>query len=337
MSRSEMRKEKMQKDQEILATLKENQRRLMEEKMTELKERVEQGEFVQASDDLEKIELIKLEPYDTERLRSFSPKDISVDHETFTVLFPVGAELVPIHVACIRNLTKTTDKSQIVLRVNLHTPLAVTQSIVFPQHDPAGSHIYIKELSFRSSNYDLTVKTIKDVKELLKSYKLKLTMKAKEISSRSEEVLEGKIRELNHVKLRPTLEGRKSEGQLIAYHNGFKFVTKNQKSLTIFNSNIRHVIYQPCEENMFVLVHFLLKKPIVIQKQLTEHVQVFTEIGSSNQDLVDPRQRNRQAMDEYEEEEREEEQRLALNQAYFKFVKEVESKWNLPLKFDVPF
>lgn len=60
---------------------------------------------------------------------------------------------------------------------------------------------------------------------------------------RTDEVLEGKIKELNNVKLRPTLEGRKSEGQLTAYQNGFRFVTKSQKSLQIFNSNIRHAIF----------------------------------------------------------------------------------------------
>lgn len=87
------------------------------------------------------------------------------------------------------------------------------------------------------------MKVIKEVKELIKNYKLKQSMKAKEVSLRAEEILEGKIRELNNVKLRPTLEGRKSEGQLIAYYNGFKFVTKNQKSLTIFNSNLKHVIF----------------------------------------------------------------------------------------------
>jgi nucleosome binding factor SPN SPT16 subunit len=124
---------------------------------------------------------------------------------------------------------------------------------------------------------------------------------------------------------------------LIAYQNGFKFVTKNQKSLTIFNSNIRHAIFQPCEDNMIVLIHFLLKKPIVIQKQLTEHIQIYTEIGTSNQDLVDPRNKGRHFEDEFEEEEREEEQRKSLNQAYLKFVKEVEQRWSLSIKFDVPF
>lgn len=101
-------------------------------------------------------------------------------------------------------------------------------------------------------------------------------------------------------------------------------MTKNQKYLTIFNSNIRHAIFQPCEDNMIVLIHFLLKKPIVIQKQLTEHIQIYTEIGTSNQDLVDPRNKGRHFEDEFEEEEREEEQRKSLNQAYLKFVKEVE-------------
>lgn len=157
------------------------------------------------------------------------------------------------------------------------------------------------------------MKVIKDVKDLIKSYKLKQSMKAKEIIMRTDEVLEGKIKELNNVKLRPTLEGRKSEGQLTAYQNGFRFVTKSQKSLQIFNSNIRHAIFQPCEDNMIVLIHFLLRKPIVIQKQLTDHIQIYTEIGSSNQDLIDPRNKGKNFVDEYEEEEREEEQRNILN------------------------
>lgn len=56
------------------------------------------------------------------------------------------------------------------------------------------------------------MKILKEVKDLIKNYKLKQSMKAKEVQVKTEEVLEGKIRELNNVKLRPTLEGRKSEG-----------------------------------------------------------------------------------------------------------------------------
>ena len=53
----------------------------------------------------------------------------------------------------------------------------------------------------------MTIKVIKDVKDLIKNYKLKLSMKAKEISLKNDENLENKIKELNNVKLRPTLEG----------------------------------------------------------------------------------------------------------------------------------
>lgn len=120
---------------------------------------------------------------------------------------------------------------------------------------------------------------------------------------KNEENLEHKIKDLPNVKIRPTLEGRKSEGVLSAYSNGFRFVSKSQKQVTIFNSNIKLALFQPCEDNMIVLIHFYLKKPIVIQKSLTEHIQFYTEIGTANQDLIDPRNKGKQYQDEYEEEE----------------------------------
>lgn len=44
--------------------LKENQKKLMSEKMNELKERVETGDFIQQSEDQEKTDLNKIEKYD---------------------------------------------------------------------------------------------------------------------------------------------------------------------------------------------------------------------------------------------------------------------------------
>ena len=44
--------------------MNENQKRLMEEKMNELKERIESGEVVQSSEDLEKTDLNKIDKYD---------------------------------------------------------------------------------------------------------------------------------------------------------------------------------------------------------------------------------------------------------------------------------
>lgn len=110
MTRSEMRKLKIQQEQETQLKLKQNQQRLMAEKMQELKERVDSGEFIQSSEEVEKTDLAKLGGLDEEKLKNFNAKIISICEETFTVVFPIHGAQLPIHVSCIRNLTKTSDK-----------------------------------------------------------------------------------------------------------------------------------------------------------------------------------------------------------------------------------
>lgn len=90
--------------------MKQNQQRLMAEKMQELKERVESGEFIQSTEEMEKTDLAKLGGFDEEKLRNFNTKIISICEESFTVVFPIHGAQLPIHVSCIRNLTKTSDK-----------------------------------------------------------------------------------------------------------------------------------------------------------------------------------------------------------------------------------
>lgn len=54
-----------------------------------------------------------------------------------------------------------------------------------------------------------------------------------------QETLNEKLKSLQNVKIRPTLSGRKSEGALTAYKNGFKFISKNHKVFNLMLSNIR--------------------------------------------------------------------------------------------------
>ena len=82
----------------------------MAEKMLELKERVDSGEFIQSSEEVEKTDLAKLSGFDEEKLKNLNSKVISIFEETFTVVFPIHGVLIPLHVACIRNITKTSDK-----------------------------------------------------------------------------------------------------------------------------------------------------------------------------------------------------------------------------------
>ena len=67
-------------------------------------------------------------------------------------------------------------------------------------------------------------------------------------------------------------------------------------------SNIKHAIFQPCDENMVIIIHFILKNPIPIQKKLYTHIQFYREIGYGTDDLNDHRRRHDYGDEEIREE-----------------------------------
>jgi nucleosome binding factor SPN SPT16 subunit len=143
--------------------------------------------------------------------------------------------------------------------------LSVTSHINFPSlPELKNNPIYIKELSFRSQNLDQCAKVLKEIKDLQKAHRLKLSIEHKQLDVIRDEPLHDRIADLHQVQIRPTLEGRRSDGTLTAFKNGFKFVNKNQKSLTFMNSNIKYAVFQPCNDEQIVLLHFYLAKPIII-------------------------------------------------------------------------
>lgn len=152
----------MEHDQAVQAAFKENQRRLVQLKNTELQRRLDNDEFNQVAEASERMEINKLPLYDSERLARFDKKILQLDEEQFSAVFPIFGQRVPIHIACIRNITKHIEKSELILRVNFHHPLAVSSHIIFPsQPELKNSPIYLKELSFKSQNQDQFIKTLK--------------------------------------------------------------------------------------------------------------------------------------------------------------------------------
>ena len=88
-------------------------------------------------------------------------------------------------------------------------------------------------------------------------------------------------------------------------------------------ANIRHGIFQPCESEHTVLLHFHLRNAIMIGKKKFKDVQFFTEVVAASQAL-DGRHRSDYDVDEYGEEERERRLRTELNKAFKKFVERCE-------------
>ena len=109
---------------------------------------------------------------------------------------------------------------------------------------------------------------------------------------------------LQDLNCRPTLSGRKTQGTLEAHENGFRFRSIKGAKLDLLYSNIRHAIFQPCRNELVVLIHFHLKNPIIIAKKKCKDVQVYTEViekslalQNSKRSMYDP--------DELDEEQRE--------------------------------
>jgi nucleosome binding factor SPN SPT16 subunit len=57
----------------------------------------------------------------------------------------------------------------------------------------------------------------------------------------------------------PMISGRKTEGVLEAHANGFRFISSKGEKVDLIYGNVKHAIFQPCEGEHVVLVHFHLK------------------------------------------------------------------------------
>jgi nucleosome binding factor SPN SPT16 subunit len=121
---------------------------------------------------------------------------------------------------------------------------------------------------------------------------------------------------LQNVRVYPNLQarGRKTEGDLEAHLNGFRFTAKKDKNnasvpassrvIDIIYKNIKHAFYQPSNRfSSLIILHFRLKSPIMINKAAAKDVQFYIEI-EDNESLLDNRRRNQFDKDEIEDEER---------------------------------
>lgn len=72
------------------------------------------------------------------------------------------------------------------------------------------------------------------------------------------------------------------------------------EKVDILYKNIKHAFYQPCDDELIILVHFNLFKPMMIGKKKTWDIQFYTEAGIMTEDLDIRGRRNNYDVDEYE-------------------------------------
>ena len=91
----------------------------MKEKNEELQRRIKEGSLQKVAEDSKKITLLNLNSYPDKPPKEISATKISFDQEHHTVFLPLDSKIFAIHVACIKNVTKHSDKKFTALRFNL--------------------------------------------------------------------------------------------------------------------------------------------------------------------------------------------------------------------------
>ena len=272
---------------------------------------------------------------------------LHLDTKNDVLLVPIGGELVPFHVRLIKTVTKPEDTPHLSqLRITFFSPGAATfgqSNDLFPKVN--GKAIYLKEFTVQAEegrNLSAILRGIKECQkrlktkdaeaELVKDIKEQPSLKL--IKDRPKPVL----RDLN-IKPQTGPQGRsKAVGTLEAHENGFRFVTSKAEHVDIAYRNIAHAIFQPCENDQVVLLHFHLKDPIMVGKKKTSDIQVYTETRAAADDL-NVRRRAGYDPDEIMEEQREREMIAKLNKLFKDFVSKCEDELlgKYGIEFDIPY
>ena len=148
-----------------------------------------------------------------------------------------------------------------------------------------------------------------------------------------------RVPRLADLTMRPVFAGRKTQGNLEAHTNGLRFISNRSEIVDIMYNNIKYAMFQPCENEIMVLIHFHLKNPIMIGKKKQKDVQFFTEVVDASQ-AVDNARRSMYDPDEMDDEQRERQLRKKLNHAFKEFCKKVDTvakKNGYNLEFDIPY
>ena len=278
------------------------------------------------------------------------PNQVKVDMKNETVILPISGNPVPFHISTVKSVVLPEPDKATYLRINFHTagtslgkdvPTNIAKLI--EKYAPRAT--FIREMTFRSLDKNNLTSAYRQISELRKRVRQREQKEAEESNLVEQEKLvrlkEGRVPRLSDLTMRPALgKGRKTVGQLEAHQNGLRFKSNKGDNLDIIYKNIKNLLFQPCENEIMVLIHFNLKNPIMVGNKKHENVQFFTEVVEASEQ-VDGNRRSMYDPDEMDQEQRERQLRKKLNEAFKEFCKKVEHTAKScginNMEFDIPY
>uniref|UniRef100_A0A8C4YMW1 FACT complex subunit n=1 Tax=Gopherus evgoodei TaxID=1825980 RepID=A0A8C4YMW1_9SAUR len=140
---------------------------------------------------------------------------------------------------------------------------------------------------------------------------------------------------LKDLYIRPNIAQKRMQGSLEAHVNGFRFTSVRGDKVDILYNNIKHALFQPCDGEMIIVLHFHLKNAIMFGKKRHTDVQFYTEVGEITTDLG--KHQHMHDRDDLYAEQMEREMRHKLKTAFKNFIEKVEALTKEELEFEVPF
>jgi nucleosome binding factor SPN SPT16 subunit len=279
---------------------------------------------------------------------NIQPNQVKVDMANQCIILPIFGNPIPFHISTIKNVVLPDPDNATLLRINFYTAGialgkdAPTNMLKLVQkYAPYAS--FIREMTFRSLDGNNLVQAFRQISELRKRARAREILEMEEANLVEQEKLirtkNERVPRLSDLTMRPVFAGRKTQGNLEAHTNGLRFISTRSEVVDIMYANIKYAIFQPCENEIMVLVHFHLKNPIMVGKKKHLDIQFFTEVVEASQ-AVDNGRRSMYDPDEMDDEQRERQLRKRLNQAFKDFCKKVDAvakKNNYQLEFDIPY
>ncbi|XP_064201607.1 FACT complex subunit SPT16 [Anguilla rostrata] len=273
---------------------------------------------------------------------------IYIDKKYETVIIPVFGIATPFHIATIKNISMSVEGDYTYLRINFYVPgsyLGRQEGNIFPNPEAT----FVKEITYRASNLkvagDPSVPSInlqnafRIIKEVQKRYKTReAEEKEKEGIVKQDSLVINLNRsnpKLKDLFIRPNITQKRMQGSLEAHTNGFRFTSVRGDKVDILYNNIKHSIFQPCDGEMIIVLHFHLKNAIMFGKKRHTDVQFYTEVGEITTDLG--KHQHMRDRDDLYAEQMEREMRHKLKAAFKNFIEKVETLTKEELEFEVPF
>ncbi|CAJ0956558.1 unnamed protein product, partial [Mesorhabditis belari] len=187
---------------------------------------------------------------------------IHVDHHHDSVILPLYGVPVPFHISMIKNCSTWIENDTMYLRINFAHPGGNVGKTSAPSDNLYNAFLLINEMRKKFKT--------KEAEEREKEGAVKqdkLIIAANQVNPK-----------LKDLCVRPNIIAKRDSGTLEAHTNGFRYTALRGDEIDVLYNNIRHAFFQPCDNEMIILLHFHLKNPVLWGKKIYGDIQFFTEV-----------------------------------------------------------